>query len=271
MTEHLDEIRRALDEFDVDRARALIRDQLKSNPSADLYYYASQVALSEEQKREFLQKAIDLDPFHAEADAALGDLRRDAPSDQVDNRASDYADYFETEEKLKRDQFYDHAAGRADGMTQYELATIGSRFGASFIDGIILTVIWIVVAVVITLVSPPPDESDYLFGEFSPEYEDANARYGLLLLGGFLVVSVGYHVLFLTTNDGQTPGKTALRIRIVKLNGAKLSLTDAFLRNVIGYWLSQLFFLLGYLWAIWDDKSQTWHDKLAGTVVVKAG
>ena len=83
-------------------------------------------------------------------------------------------------------------------------------------------------------------------------------------------MSVGYHVLFLTTNNGQTPGKTALRIRIVKLNGAKLSPTDAFLRNVIGYWLSQLFFLLGYLWAIWDDKSQTWHDKLAGTVVVKA-
>jgi uncharacterized RDD family membrane protein YckC len=26
---------------------------------------------------------------------------------------------------------------------------------------------------------------------------------------------------------------------------------------------------LGYLWAFWDPKKQTWHDMAAGTVVVK--
>ena len=26
---------------------------------------------------------------------------------------------------------------------------------------------------------------------------------------------------------------------------------------------------LGYLWAIWDKQKQGWHDKMAGTVVVR--
>lgn len=41
------------------------------------------------------------------------------------------------------------------------------------------------------------------------------------------------------------------------------------LREVIGKWVSGLVFGLGYFWAIWDKDGQTWHDKIAGTVVVK--
>lgn len=32
---------------------------------------------------------------------------------------------------------------------------------------------------------------------------------------------------------------------------------------------SLLFFGLGFLWMLWDKNSQTWHDKAAGSVVVK--
>jgi uncharacterized RDD family membrane protein YckC len=32
---------------------------------------------------------------------------------------------------------------------------------------------------------------------------------------------------------------------------------------------SLLFFGLGFLWMLWDENSQTWHDKAAGSVVVK--
>ena len=27
---------------------------------------------------------------------------------------------------------------------------------------------------------------------------------------------------------------------------------------------------LGYLWMLWDPESQTWHDKIVGTIVIKA-
>jgi len=35
--------------------------------------------------------------------------------------------------------------------------------------------------------------------------------------------------------------------------------------------ISAVFFLLGFLWAFSDRLNQTWHDKAAGTLVVREG
>ncbi len=35
--------------------------------------------------------------------------------------------------------------------------------------------------------------------------------------------------------------------------------------------LSKLFLGLGFFWAIWDKDGQAWHDKIAGTVVLRKG
>ena len=82
-----------------------------------------------------------------------------------------------------------------------------------------------------------------------------------------LVVSAVYNVVLMTLLNGQTLGKLAFRMRVVKKNGRRVSILDALLRNVFGYTVSQIF-LLGYLWAIFDKEQQAWHDKMAGTVVV---
>ena len=37
----------------------------------------------------------------------------------------------------------------------------------------------------------------------------------------------------------------------------------------LGYIPGALVFGLGYLWMLWDDKKQTWHDKVVGSIVVK--
>jgi uncharacterized RDD family membrane protein YckC len=42
-----------------------------------------------------------------------------------------------------------------------------------------------------------------------------------------------------------------------------------FLREIVGRFLSGLFFGLGYFWSLFDKNAQAWHDKLAGTVVIK--
>jgi hypothetical protein len=76
-----DEIRAAIDTFDVDKARALLREALNNNPDAETYYLASQVAIHEEQKRDFLVKATQLDPFHSEAHAALGATVQNKPAE----------------------------------------------------------------------------------------------------------------------------------------------------------------------------------------------
>lgn len=74
------QIKAAIDAFDLDRARALVRDALRSSPTADTYYLASQVALSDEQRQSFLRQAVSLDPFHSAAQAALAGGAAPAPS-----------------------------------------------------------------------------------------------------------------------------------------------------------------------------------------------
>lgn len=71
------EIKNAIDSFDLDKVRTLLRDAFKE-ADAETYYFASQVALNDTQKREFLQKAIDKDPFHAEAYKALEALKNES-------------------------------------------------------------------------------------------------------------------------------------------------------------------------------------------------
>jgi uncharacterized RDD family membrane protein YckC len=64
-----------------------------------------------------------------------------------------------------------------------------------------------------------------------------------------------------------TPGKIALRARIVDARtGDTLTLRQSVLRY-LGYFVSLLPLGLGYLWVAFDPRKQGWHDKIAGTVV----
>lgn len=72
-------------------------------------------------------------------------------------------------------------------------------------------------------------------------------------------------------NDGATPGKKLMGIKIVKIDGSKIDYSAAILRSVFGYTLSSAALSLGFLWVIWDKKKQGWHDKIASTVVIETG
>jgi uncharacterized RDD family membrane protein YckC len=82
------------------------------------------------------------------------------------------------------------------------------------------------------------------------------------------VLGFMYQWYFLTRRDGATIGKSLAGIRVVKADGSKLTGMDVFLRY-IGYYINNVFFL-GWVWAIFNKNSQGWHDKIAGTVVVRA-
>lgn len=65
-----------------------------------------------------------------------------------------------------------------------------------------------------------------------------------------------------------TPGKLLLQCRIADTHtGRPLSNQQAALRY-IGYFLSAIPLLLGFLWIAWDKRKQGFHDKLANAVVV---
>jgi uncharacterized RDD family membrane protein YckC len=68
---------------------------------------------------------------------------------------------------------------------------------------------------------------------------------------------------------GQTLGSRVLNIRVVKTDGSYLDYVGAFIRYV-GFFISCVVFLIGVIWAAFDAQKQGWHDKIAGTYVVKA-
>ena len=81
-----------------------------------------------------------------------------------------------------------------------------------------------------------------------------------------VLLDMAYFTYFHGTT-GQTPGKRLLGLRVVQETGEPIGLGTAFLRWV-GYIVSALPMLMGFLWAGADRRKQGWHDKIAGTVVI---
>ena len=116
------------------------------------------------------------------------------------------------------------------------------RFASALVDGILLGIVYSLLRA----------------------YVDEGAASGLNLLLG-----VAYYT-YLEGSSGQTIGKRALGIRVVDINGGgSIGYGRAFIRY-IGRIVSAIPLFLGYFWMIWDKEKQTWHDKIANTVVVPA-
>jgi uncharacterized RDD family membrane protein YckC len=85
--------------------------------------------------------------------------------------------------------------------------------------------------------------------------------------GAVFVLLLAYHIGFWTWK-GTTVGGIICQLRVVRVDGAPLRFADALVRG-----LSSIFSLavlgLGGLWIIRDPERQAWHDRIAGTYVVK--
>ena len=67
-----------------------------------------------------------------------------------------------------------------------------------------------------------------------------------------------------------TPGKSALGLQVVDArSGTPPGLGQA-IGRYLAYFVSALALGLGFIWIAFDSRKQGWHDKLAGTVVVRA-
>jgi uncharacterized RDD family membrane protein YckC len=70
---------------------------------------------------------------------------------------------------------------------------------------------------------------------------------------------------------GQSIGKSVLKFKVVsEKTGRPIGFWRSFLRELLHY-LDQLACCLGYLWPLWDDKRQTFADKIMRTVCVPLG
>ena len=127
------------------------------------------------------------------------------------------------------------------------------RFAAFSIDTIILNIFTAILSLTGNLFIPLNDS--FICAVVIPYYALA------------VLLNAAYFIYFHGTT-GQTPGKQLLGLRVVQAGGEPMTPGIAFLRWV-GYLISKIPFFLGFLWAAFDRKKQGWHDKIAGTVVIR--
>ena len=140
------------------------------------------------------------------------------------------------------------------GGNRLELAGIGSRLGALLIDGVVF---WLFAIPLFFFHNPFAfrfAQNGELIVPVSPEWW-VLAFPALSLLIGWLWECLGWSV-----------GKAMAGIRVRRSDGRRPGLVHGLSRATIKAAAKPLF--LGYLWAIWDDKRQAWHDKTADTYVV---
>ena len=68
---------------------------------------------------------------------------------------------------------------------------------------------------------------------------------------------------------GATPGKMVISAEIVDAKTLGKASPGQLIVRYVGYYISFIVFCLGFLWVAIDKRKQGWHDKIAGTVVVK--
>lgn len=90
------------------------------------------------------------------------------------------------------------------------------------------------------------------------------------LIGNLLSFLLGaaYSVYF-WSSSGQTPGKKAMSLKVVKADGGAILTPAEAVVRYIAQIISAIPLALGYFWVLWDPKREAWHDKIAGTKVIK--
>jgi uncharacterized RDD family membrane protein YckC len=127
------------------------------------------------------------------------------------------------------------------------------RVGASLIDTILMMMVIMPVALAVV----------------GREYFDPmRAVDGFKILLEWIFPAVAVIVFWVYRSA--TPGKMAINAVIVDAKTLGKPNTGQLIGRYLGYFVSTLPMGLGLFWVGWDARKQGWHDKLAGTVVIRA-
>lgn len=141
------------------------------------------------------------------------------------------------------------------------------RFAASIIDSILVMIVILPIFEFFfgntsSISSSLSDSS----GFSSYNFESISTLSGSGQLLYFLTV-LAVVILFWIYRSA-TPGKMLLGLKIINAKtGGAITKRQGIVRY-LGYYVSTLFFALGFIWAGFDRRKQGWHDKMAGTLVI---
>jgi uncharacterized RDD family membrane protein YckC len=105
---------------------------------------------------------------------------------------------------------------------------------------------------------------------FITGFAHGSLGYLLRFLNGppvFFIVALAYFA-GLWAWKGTTLGGIVLKLQVVRHDGGPLTFLVALVRGLAAAFSAVVFFL-GFFWIGWDREKQGWHDKIAGTIVVR--
>jgi uncharacterized RDD family membrane protein YckC len=127
------------------------------------------------------------------------------------------------------------------------------RFGAFLIDSLL----WLMIS--LPLLYAVYGEQYFVSEQLSQGFFD-------ILISWIAPVAA---VLWFWIAKQATPGKMALRLRIVDASSGEAATPGQYVGRYFGYLLACIPLGLGLIWCAFDSRKQGWHDKLAKTVVVR--
>jgi len=130
----------------------------------------------------------------------------------------------------------------------YLVASMGSRFSAGLIDGLLLLLSGGLFAAIFSFAG----------GHL------AAVPLNLAVMGVIAFIFVWSYFAMFTALTSATPGQSMMGIEARNMEGWPPDRRESLLR-AFGYLVSLSAFTLGFFWALVDGESLTWHDRISGT------
>jgi uncharacterized RDD family membrane protein YckC len=132
-------------------------------------------------------------------------------------------------------------------LSTVEYVGFWRRFVANFVDSFLMIVLLVPL---ILLLSGNPSEAE----------ESGNLLWSLFQMGIILAFWI---------YKSATPGKMLMSAYIVDAKTGGKPSAGQFIVRYLMYFVSALVLFLGFIWIAFDSRKQGWHDKVAGTVVIR--
>ena len=146
-------------------------------------------------------------------------------------------------------------------VDNWHYAGFWSRTGAAIIDSVLIAIVTAPILISIYGV-------DYYSFDIDPD-----APIGPMYRGpadfavSFVLPAIA--VILFWMRWQATPGKMAISARVVDARTGESLSTAQCVGRYLAYFPSALMLGIGILWVAFDKRKQGWHDKLAGTVVIR--
>lgn len=136
-----------------------------------------------------------------------------------------------------------------------EYAGFWIRFGAKFIDWVILGIIGWILFIPAGILIPSTKDTSLVF--IIP-----------VVMQLFNIVIAAAYTTWFLGKFGATPGKMACKLKVVQPDASMLSYPRALGRH-FAEWISGMILMIGYIMAAFDDQKRSLHDRICETRVIR--